>query len=752
MKRWLTAALVLLSLLPSQPVRAVVTACSASVSPTTVTRSTTRDFTFTINNTDSVIYRWIRISRPNTNFTINSISVSGWGETTTSAQTTLTAGTLAAGGTLTVTLNVTSGSSDAPSANWTVEASDDAGGASPFSCTGTLGVSISGAPPDTTAPVISNVTATDISGGSAKITWNTDENADSQVDYGLTEDLGSSVSDSGLVTSHQMGLTGLSGSTTYYYQVLSKDAAGNLNNSATNTFTTAKPYVADATAASSTSAPAPAATQESATQAKTTPAPAATQPAPQAKVTTRTPSPQATLTTNLSKPFKTAPKISGRATASAAIVGVDYSTDDGRNWLPVDRLSRSGATATYEFTPKLVEDGNYPIRVRVKDAAGTVGVSEPTVLVIDRLPPSVGGNLVSVGSHLLGVSADGILVSLARLNQQITLNAVGGPTSIDITTGTQVFSLVQDPDTGLWSGTMSFDKPGVYQLSAKSIDGAKNVTEQKLNTVVVISSGHISAQGKPVADATVTLWQFNPTNQRFARWDGRAFGQDNPQPVKREGSYQLLVPPGRYYLEVKAPGFKTLKSNIFSLTESLPVNPDFTLEPAPSLKIGPFRISLPYRILKVSGITISYPIIPDEARQRAHFEPRELSAFSLPADGETISNDSLKGKPAIISFLTSWLPQSAEQLRELDRLAKRKDLNVVAVMALEPKATALSFKQRGGYGLPVVADPDGVFSHSFNLNALPLHLMVDAHGVVKRKSTGLLTAVELLDQVVGEAR
>jgi fibronectin type 3 domain-containing protein len=84
-------------------------------------------------------------------------------------------------------------------------------------------------PPDTTAPIISDIMASSITGISATIRWTTDEVSDSQVDYGTTTSYGSSTTlDAGLVTAHSQVLAGLSPGTTYYFRVRSKDAAGNL--------------------------------------------------------------------------------------------------------------------------------------------------------------------------------------------------------------------------------------------------------------------------------------------------------------------------------------------------------------------------------------------------------------------------------------------------------------------------------------------------------------------------------------------
>lgn len=80
---------------------------------------------------------------------------------------------------------------------------------------------------DTTPPVISGVASSNVTASSADISWTTDEASDSVVRYGTSTLLGSSVSDTTLVTSHLVGLSGLSANTTYYYEVQSTDSSGN---------------------------------------------------------------------------------------------------------------------------------------------------------------------------------------------------------------------------------------------------------------------------------------------------------------------------------------------------------------------------------------------------------------------------------------------------------------------------------------------------------------------------------------------
>jgi len=99
---------------------------------------------------------------------------------------------------------------------------------------------------DMAPPIISNVHTSDVRATIAKILWDTDEAATSQVEYGTTTAYGYQTTlDSALVTSHTVQLTGLQPSTTYHYRVKSKDGANNESVSSDYTFTTADSEVVD---------------------------------------------------------------------------------------------------------------------------------------------------------------------------------------------------------------------------------------------------------------------------------------------------------------------------------------------------------------------------------------------------------------------------------------------------------------------------------------------------------------------------
>jgi fibronectin type 3 domain-containing protein len=80
---------------------------------------------------------------------------------------------------------------------------------------------------DITPPTISAITATP-SPTSATIQWNTNESANARVNYGTSSsNLNLNVTSATLATSRTLTLTGLTANTTYFYRVVSADAAGN---------------------------------------------------------------------------------------------------------------------------------------------------------------------------------------------------------------------------------------------------------------------------------------------------------------------------------------------------------------------------------------------------------------------------------------------------------------------------------------------------------------------------------------------
>jgi hypothetical protein len=92
---------------------------------------------------------------------------------------------------------------------------------------------------DNTGPTFSTISAGSPTQISANLSWNTNEAATTQVDYGLTTSYSSQTTlDSSLTSSHTVTLSSLSSNTTYHYRLRGTDSSGNSSLSSDQTFTT----------------------------------------------------------------------------------------------------------------------------------------------------------------------------------------------------------------------------------------------------------------------------------------------------------------------------------------------------------------------------------------------------------------------------------------------------------------------------------------------------------------------------------
>jgi hypothetical protein len=90
---------------------------------------------------------------------------------------------------------------------------------------------------DTIPPVITDISIINLVNNSAKVTWKTDEFADSMLKYGMNSTVYIELSiDVLFVKEHEITLTGLSQDRTYYFVVNSTDQSGNSAESSEYTF------------------------------------------------------------------------------------------------------------------------------------------------------------------------------------------------------------------------------------------------------------------------------------------------------------------------------------------------------------------------------------------------------------------------------------------------------------------------------------------------------------------------------------
>lgn len=697
-----TSTYVVGATLSAQKAHASLSDCSATINTHSIDIDSTVDLSFQITNQDveSNQMQWVRIVSPSSNFLINAgdgsaVEFSGFG--------------IGAGSYVDENISVTAGNSVASSEDWIVLASDDPGGAGAVSCSGDLGVEIVD-PGSSSAPVISNLVITGVSSSEVTLTWNTDSATTTTVDYGTTSSYGSQALESTLSTSHSVTLTSLSANTSYHYRISSTDESSNTTSTSDNTFSTA---VASSSTTTSTTTVVVVAT----TTTKT--------------VTISDESkPSVVIATDFTKPFEKPPKVKGRASDNKNISRVEYSYDNGKNWIAAEFQISGKPNVNFEFTPPYLDEDTYKIKVRAIDSSGNIGISNTYSMTIDRLPPNIGSVFFSVGPQPLIADNSGAFYGLEGLDHKITLSAVGGPTNIDILSGNKMFSLVKNVDNGLWSGVISFDKSGTYTLYGQAIDGGGNRTKKKIGSIIILEKGRIRSNSDRKLNSKVSVFYLDSQTNRFALWDGRAYGQANPQSADQEGRYGLYLPPGKYYMEVITSGFQNLKTNIFEIENSIPINPNFEIKK--KLAFFDFRQS--------EGIVNPLNI---EAQSAEQIIGRQIEDVEIFEGEKVLQMNKLRGKKLFVSVLNSWNPLSSAQMLQLNKMSDNGQFEVIAIFPQESAAKIDVLRQKGNYSFRMMADPDGLLVKPLNILSLPMNLYIGRNGAIENVTYGIIDSDDI---------
>ncbi len=720
--------------------------CSAAVTPTSVPPGSEASLQFDVNNTGSDPVVWIQIQRPTVSYAVNGITQSGWTDATDENGTTLTSGSLGPGGSFSLQLALFTGPQEESASTWTVQVSTSSDGSGAISCTGGLDTSIANpvTPPQPNGE--SNIGLTNVTATTATIGWNSDTSSSSYVYYGPDTSYGKTATVPGSTSVHSVVLSGLSPSTIYHYEVAGSDDQGNNLFSGDNTFITpaAPPPI-----------PPPIIIT---TPTVTTPSGTIVAPKIIPAVAGDTTPPSVSLDTVLNHPFLTSPTLQGHATDNGALAHIQYSIDGGRNWLPVAHITGLGTgSAAFSFTPVIQDDGNYPIEVDAIDSNGNEAHTSASTLVIDRLPPQLGPLVVSYGPQVLSPNPQGVMELLAGNSYHLSASAIGGATNIviearpeeQLNLGPTSFSLTQSSTSGLWSGLLSFKTGGIYELVAKSLDGAGNRTTRTIMTVAVTPAGKIldATTNQPIKQASLSLYYFEPSSSTWQIWDGAPYAQTNPQKTRVPGTYSLVVPAGKYYLSVSAPHYRTYTSSSFETTSPLSVASTIALEPAPYLTVGSLKLYLP-TINLITG-ALPKPLQGPIADTKS-LAGTQIPSFSLPTiAGGTIRNIDLEGKPTDLVILTTWSPSGQSQLPSLADAQSNKDVNITPVFSGEHPNLVSTYLATAGYSLSGLVDPDGILVLPLQIGSLPEHILVDRSGRIKKVMVGILSKDQILASLGG---
>jgi hypothetical protein len=201
------------------------------------------------------------------------------------------------------------------------------------------------------ALTISNVLVTNRTSSSATVTWTTNVEASSRVDYGPDASYGTAVFDATPVLNHAVILSGLTPSTTYHYKITSQDGPGNVATAGDFVFSTAS--VSDL--ACSVTAPTNGATVSGVIS------------------------------------------VTADAVSSASVSGVQFRLDG--NVLGAEDTLIPYATS---WDTRTASGGTHTLTAVARDPTGNSVTSAPVTVTVSNLPPPSPGGLVAAYSFNAG--------------------------------------------------------------------------------------------------------------------------------------------------------------------------------------------------------------------------------------------------------------------------------------------------------------------------------------------------------------
>lgn len=261
---------------------------------------------------------------------------------------------------------------------------------------------------------------------------------------------------------------------------------------------------------------------------------------------------------------------------------VEYSFDGDSWYKAMITEGYEAAKAKFEFYRRgSLEDGNYKVRVRATDRAGNIAYADPVELIIDTSPPRIGSSLISSGALTLFPENDGFVYILKNKPYKLLLAVSADARNADLSARGAMIKLDLNRSTSLWEGEFSFKDAGEYFLEIYTEDEVGNAQTRALPKLKVVDGGNVynERNNERIANAEATVYVLDARDNSWLIWDGRAFGQQNPQATDDAGQYGFLVPAGRYRLEIAKSGFEGAKSGELEIKNNTLINLSISLTP-----------------------------------------------------------------------------------------------------------------------------------------------------------------------------
>ncbi len=417
------------------------------------------------------------------------------------------------------------------------------------------------------------------------------------------------------------------------------------------------------------------------------------------------------------------PVISGSITPPTFISSAQISLNGGKTFFNLN-VAKNGR---FSFTARNLEDGNYKIIVRVSDLAGNTTVSEARELVVDLLPPIIGGSMVNVGPQIIYPQDSGYVWTVDGVPTTLNIGTKGGVTKLTAIYEDKEVIFGKLGESNIFKGDIVFSTEGIKKILIKAEDGAGNRDESNLDYFYSLKQGSIlDKNGEIIKDTKIHIYYFEESTESWVLWDAQPYGQANPI-ESSDGKYSIFVPPGRYYLRFTNPKYIKTETKIITFENTGIINTDV--------------------ILKRKLISFFPNIIPQTINIFETDKKNALYDFSA----EKILKDAglIKGgENEIISIGSIWSAPSLEQFSIIGRLEDKNPEGFIpkVIFIQNSESEVESFIKRGKYDFAYVADEYGDRIKIENSYWLPLNVFVK-NGEVVGYYSGVMDEKEIIERI-----
>lgn len=488
--------------------------------------------------------------------------------------------------------------------------------------------------PDITPPVISNRSVT-IGITTTSVAWDTNEPADSQVNYGASPSYGHTALDNNLILQHAFLLFNLLPNTSYHYRIVSADSSGNSAATADATFTTLKDAAPPPDVSSFSLITKPSSFILNWTNPDPTAVPdfsgvkiVRTVNAPASAVndsagTIVYSGPGETVTDNnvvanrnyyytvfsfdTSGNYSPGTYQNGAFVPPAGVEVCNNGLDDNNDGLidcadPQCVAAPSCQAPGAEICDNGIDDDNNGLidcadSICAKFPACVFSTSTTTPPVVVTTPQTVYtpppttvaeskkvvltdfNFLAGAGNIALTPSADGTVISLTGSPLIVTVPGVrlaSLPKSLALVIdGNERHQFNYNKTADIYNASVSFPNAGTHQAYLEITYSADRFDSVGVKFLAQ-PFGQITASGGPLGDTELILY-----NAAGAVFPAASFGQTNPVVSSANGSFGWVVPNGQYFLVAKKDGFYERSTPVITVTNNV-YNASVTLVAEPT--------------------------------------------------------------------------------------------------------------------------------------------------------------------------